>query len=484
MQIQPGDRPGIWIQNNAAIVHGTGLFFTKTHRKLGGVNRLSKGILGGIVLIAGGLLLVAFLLQTTLRSEATRKALQESLSQALRMDVRFESLRPTVFKGSLLTGLKASRDGGSSLCAKEVYVRPRLLSLLRGQCVLSEIRIAGARLILVEHPKTPAQSEADDKTQTALVHRGRPRLAIRRFKIENSAFECFDASGKARAQLEGIHLELVNIGPESGEGTLRIAQGKLYELLPFQHLDSPVQITASHCRLPALRATCGAGVVEATASIETSAPQLPFQLRADARDIDLSTFSEPNAPRHATGKAAGRVELSGLLLQPDSLQGSGQLSLENGTLKGFGTLQAIGEVFHISELARLRVQEARSRFTIAHRKISLQELVLQGNDLTLSAPGDIGFDHQLQLQAQISLPERLLSGKVLQMFRDRFSPPDAAGLRSIAFSVTGTTDRPKTNLLESLVGGSLGGVLDQLMGTFLKPKKSDKPAAPPAGSNP
>lgn len=442
------------------------------------MNRLSKGILWGTVLIAGGLFFSALVLQITLRSESTRAALQDGLSQALRMDVRFESLRPTFFKGSLLTGLKASREGGSSLCAKEVYVRPRILSLLRGQCVLSEIRIAGARLILIEHPRTPAQSEADGKTQSALVPRGRPRLAIRRFKIENSAFEWFDGSGKARVQLEGIHLELSNIGPESGEGTLRIAQGKLYELLPFHHLDSPVQITATHYRLPSVRATCGAGTLEAAASIEINAPQLPFELRTQARDIDLSTFSEPNAPRYSTGKAAGHVELTGLLLQPDSLQGSGQLSLENGTLQGFGTLQAIGEVFRISELARLRVRQARSRFTIGQRKIALQELVLEGNDLTLSAPGEIGFDHQLQLQAQISLPERLLSGKILQMFRDRFSPPDAAGLRSIAFLVTGTTDHPKTNLLENLVGGGLGGVLDQLMGTFLKPKKGDKTAAP------
>jgi hypothetical protein len=49
--------------------------------------------------------------------------------------------------------------------------------------------------------------------------------------------------------------------------------------------------------------------------------------------------------------------------------------------------------------------------------------------------------------------------------------------------VTGTLDKPQTDLLEklvgdnlgSIVGGALGGVVDQFLGGFFKPRKAAKP---------
>jgi hypothetical protein len=94
------------------------------------------------------------------------------------------------------------------------------------------------------------------------------------------------------------------------------------------------------------------------------------------------------------------------------------------------------------------------------------------------------------LQAQISLPEQMLRGKALQLFDKRFSSTDGAGRRSLAFQVTGTLDKPQTDLLDKLVGdnigavvgGALGGVVDQFLGGFLKSRKPAKQEAKEAGA--
>lgn len=445
---------------------------------VGGVNRLSKGILLGVSLTAGLLLLSALALRTTLQSESTRQRIQESLSHALHMEVRFERLRPTFFKGSRVTGLKASREGGSCISADEVFVRPRLLSLLRGQFVLAEIRVQNARLVLVDSPQNEAQIATDAKTQAALIKNGRPKLAIRRITLENAALDWIDAKGKSRVQMEGINLFLSNHGAEAGDGTLSISRGILYELIPFKDLESPIHISAGHYTLSPIHATSGGGSLEAKAKASPNEQDIPCSLTAEAKDIDLAKISEEIPTLHSTGKAQGTFSLSGLLKKPETLRGEGQLQLQEGTLKGLGVLQSIGQVFQISELTNLNVKKANCQFAVAERKVTLKELFVDGNELTLAAPGEIDFEQHLDLKGKLSLPEKMLSGKILQMFSAQFSPPDEAGRRSIGFQITGTVDKPKTDLLQKLVGENIGGVLNKLLGGFLKPRKSE-PSSPP-----
>jgi uncharacterized protein involved in outer membrane biogenesis len=399
------------------------------------------------------------------------------------MEVRFERLRPTFFKGSRITGLSASREGGSCLSAKEVFVRPRLLSLVRGQFVMSEIRVEGARLVLVDTPRSQTQAVTDTKTQVSLVKNGKPRLGIRRLILENAAFDWIDAKGKARIQMEGIELNLSNHGVEAGDGILRIARGTFYEVLPFQNLEAPIHISGGIYSCAPVRAISGGGTLEASIEATPRQQDIPFSATAEARDIDLERISQEIPSLRSTGKAQGKITLAGLLKNADTLRGEGVCTLENGILKGLGVLQSIGQVFQISELANLKVKKASAQFSVGNRKILLKELLVDGNDLTLSAPGEIDFEQRLNLNGKLALPEKMLSGKALQAFSDKFSPTDASGFRSIVFQVTGTVDKPKTNLLQKLVGDNLGGVINSLLGGFLKPKRTE-PAPPKETQSP
>jgi hypothetical protein len=459
------------------------LFLERSPRRLGSVNRLSKGILAGLGLTAGALLLLALGLRATLQSDYTRKRLQEALSEALHMNVQFQQLRPTFFNGCRLTELMASREGGSCIQARELFVRPRLSALLRGQLVLCEIHIDSARVVFVSPPPTPSLPSpalaSGDKLQEAL-RAPSARFAVEKVGIENSALQWIDRAGKTVVQLEGVHLRLQQEPSGEGKGSFQIKRGVLSEVLPFHHLEAPVEIREGSYRVPRFEAVCGGGKLSGALEARPSGEGIPFLCNLQAREIDLARITAEQPSVQSTGIFQGTLSLSGQASRLESLVGEASFSLHKGVLKGLHLLQSLGQIFQISELATFQVQEARGQLRLRESQIRLLDFALLGGDMALHSQGLLGLDQSLQLDVKLQLPERMLNGKIAQMVSDRFSAPDAQGLRSILFQVTGTTANPRTNLLEKLVGENLGGAVQKILGGFLKPKKTDAAPPPPA----
>ena len=449
------------------------------------MNRISKGILLKVALPIGGVVLLALALRASLKSETARVRIQESLSQALQMEVRFEKLRPTFFKGSRVSGLSASRPGGSSFTAREVYVRPRLLSLMRGQFVLSDIRVEDVRLVLVEsaNPAGVETPQAANNTRSKVFGNSPSKLTIRHLGIENASVDWIDAKGKVTLRVQGMGLHLYRLGEASGEGRLKVQGGVILEAVPFRNLESLIEISQGRYTLPHLHCESGNGSVEAHFELEPFHAEIPFAIRATAARLDLEKMSQ-DAPRlQSSGMVDGNLELAGRWKHSDSFEGKGDFKLQNGLFKGLSVLQSIGQTFQISELSNFRFEQIHLAFRVAQNKVLLEDLQATGADISLSASGAVDFDHQLALQVRFGLPERLLRGKTLQLFQDRFSAADETGRRSISFEVAGTTEKPRMNLFEKLVGEGVGSMIDKVLGGFIKVKRVD-PAPPKDGPAP
>lgn len=454
------------------------------------MNRLSKGILAGVLAAVGLVVVLAFAFRAALKSDAARERIQSSLSGALGMNVRFEKLSPTFFKGTKVTGLMASREGGSCFLAREIYARPRLLSLLKGEFVLSEVRIEDAKLVWVDSQKGSAAAAVREAAVRLpvlqLPKSDNSQSVIRRFQVRGSSFEWIDSDGKRRAMLDGIRLQITGLGTEGCSGALSVSRGSILDLLYFTDLSALIAHSENGYRITPIRCASGGGVVEAEIGLSPGGFGTQMDLQSNLQNVDLQKISEELPSVHSTGILQGRMNLRGQLHQPETFQGEGEFSLENGMLKGFNILQMIGQIFQVHELANLRVSKASTAFRIEDRKFLVSELSIRGGDIALSAPGEIDFDQRLNLRAKLALPEKMLEGRILQAFSDRFAKSDDSGMRAIEFQVSGTMDKPKTNLLEKLVGGNLGNVIDKVLGGFLKPKKErpkpepEQPAADPA----
>jgi hypothetical protein len=87
----------------------------------------------------------------------------------------------------------------------------------------------------------------------------------------------------------------------------------------------------------------------------------------------------------------------------------------------------------------------------------------------------------LQLDSQLAIDDKIRS-QLFKAIRQNFRPTNEPGYFALDFQVGGSVDRPKSNLVENLVGRDLrdlGGVINSLLGAAPTdhPKKK-KPASP------
>ena len=475
---------------------GFPLFMRESARKLRAYMRLSKGIFLKVCLSFALGLCVLNALKLVLRLESAKTRIRNSLSTALGMDVQFEKLRSSLLWKIKINGIKGSSVGGASFSAHELQINPRLLSLVRGQLVLSEVHIDKPRLTLVDRPTSsphgvPAGASAVQKDTPSelppVIKKLLPQhdhSPVRRLVITGGGLDWIDAGGHSLIQAESVQLELNADTNGHGNGRIAIAKGAIAELISFHGLQSAIELNDGLLSLPALRATSGEGQLVVSLGLQTKRPGMPVDVKAALKAVDLAIMTAELPALKLAGMANGDLELTGLALQTASLNGKAQLQIENGFFKGMGLLQLVGQLFQIQELSNLKVKSANAQMIIADSNIRLTELLVQSDDLLFHAPGVIGFNRQLSLNARLSLPERMLNGKNIQHFNSRFSPPDAQGNRSIDFSITGSLDKPRTNLLEKITGEGVGNMVQQLIGNFLKPRQTEQKTEQPPAADP
>ncbi len=426
-----------------------------------------------------------------LRMHAVQQRISDSFATAMGMEVRFEEFHPGLVSGLRMSRLTATNKRGDSLAVREVFAKLKVLPLLTGHLVFSEVALDGVRLVKMDQPEKsdnagtpvvpafgtdPARGSSDLR-RLKLLH------AVRSVKISDAALDWMLVDGRAKLQLEGVNLLFSKDDSGAGEGELRVDRGSWMEVVQFRDLQSAVTLASEKLKLSGIQARCGGGVLGGGAELVLSEGRT-FAMDLAATGVDLGAMSEELPRLKLAGRAQGGLKLQGALADLSSWTGGGQVAILDGKFKELSLLQALGQVFQIQELTNLKVKEAKMQFNVSEAKVQFQELSLVGGDIVLVAPGTMDFNRNLLLNAKLTVPERLLTGRVSQMLGRGFSPVDEAGLRSIAFQVTGTLDKPSTDVVEKVVGDGLGGVVGQLLGGFLKSRKTDRQEAKNLGSEP
>ena len=449
----------------------------------------SKVILTTLVGLA--VLLVIGLLSagTLLRSNLMQNQIRERLSRALQMEVRFESFRPGIFGATDLGNFTACNTSGDSLSAREISLQLRLLPLLKGNVVFSSLNVADLRLVRLEPAPAPTGTE-DSAAQKATSSSGplpfvlkNPLTALHELTVTNASLDWQRADGRSKMQMVGVDISLRAVGGGKSEGEVHIKQGTFLEMVALTGFESSLEYSNQTLFAKHFTARCGGGLVEGKAEWGMADIQ-PFTLQLSGTGVDLAVMSEELPGTRLSGAAEGALELRGPWVEQKSWVGGGRLDIREGTMPKLQFLKVIGQMFQIQELATLNLQLAEVRFRIGEGSLWLDPFKLNGGDIVFSAPGRVGFTGELELNAQLTLPGRLLNGKMGQLLGGRFSAPDTEGRQSVAFQVTGTAQNPKTDLMERVVGGDLGKLVGGLLGGFLKPRKAEATEAKDAKLGP
>jgi hypothetical protein len=171
----------------------------------------------------------------------------------------------------------------------------------------------------------------------------------------------------------------------------------------------------------------------------------------------------------------------------DSLAGRGEVVLHNGLMEQYPLLKMIGEALQIEELSRLDLQQAQLDFRLGENKAHIESLVLESPNVSLTAKGATDLDgNHLDLAASLAIDSKV-SRQLPGWVEGNFEPVPGNDRRMIHFGVSGSVQKPKTDLMRVMVGQKIEKPVIELL-RYLnggkRKKKPDQPEPQPTEVNP
>jgi hypothetical protein len=223
--------------------------------------------------------------------------------------------------------------------------------------------------------------------------------------------------------------------------------------------------------LSQISAHVGGGDVTGRFTMQPETEESPFHVEMKFRGVQADQIiTEAGGPGGVLqGKLEGNMKTEGKTTDPDALAGSGEIFLHDGQLRQFNLLVALGQLFQIEELTQLHLDQAEAKYHLTPGAVAIDELVLRSANIHLSATGTVSFRGKLHLSSRLAINEKIRA-QLYKPIRPNFQPTEEPGYSAVDFEVGGTLERPKTNLLEKVVGRDLKDLVNSFLGG-----KSDKP---------
>jgi hypothetical protein len=185
-----------------------------------------------------------------------------------------------------------------------------------------------------------------------------------------------------------------------------------------------------------------------------------------------------------TGRLEGFLDAGGTTADQNALSGKGEIILRDGQVRQYSLLVALGQLLQIQEFQQLRLDQAQVKYHINPGVVTIDEVILRSENVRLSGTGTVSFDGKLQLESQLAVNEKMRS-QLFRAIRENFQPTNETGYSAISFQVTGTVGRPKSNLMDKLIGRDLkdlNSVISGLIGGGKSEKARKKKAAAEAAA--
>jgi type II secretion system protein N len=494
---------------------------------------MSRIILIGLGLIVGVALLILLGVNMYVQSRATQARIQQELSQRLGTTLRIQRISVTPWWGLKLTGITIpqSQPGVSPdfLTAKTFRLRIRFSSLFSGHLVIKEVSLVNPEIVWAQNadgkwripsvpppiapPKTasvetpvapppapgekpvavePPVSSLPPSIPAPLENEPAPYTPeVEGVNVTRARFRFLDEKLKSVATFEDVGFRSNFRTATELSGNVTIAKTSLRDRFFLQELHSPLSYDQQALDFSAITARAGDGRIAGRFLIKPEAPDSPFIVNVRFNDVqaDKIVTEAGGAPGMITGKLEGHLDATGKTADPNALAGTGEIILRDGQVRQYSLLSALGQLLQIQELQQLHLDEALVKYHIDPGVVTIDQLVFRSENIRLTATGTVSFDGKLQLESQLAVNEKIRS-QLFRAIRDNFKPIDEPGYTALNFQVGGTVGRPKTNLMDKLIGRDLkdlSSVITGLIGggkSEKKKKPADEPAAAAAPASP
>ncbi|HEY2614287.1 MAG TPA: AsmA-like C-terminal region-containing protein [Chthoniobacterales bacterium] len=484
-----------------------------------------------LVILAGTIVALAVLIligmNLYVQSQGTQARIQQELSRRLGTTLRVRRISVTPWAGLKLSGITIpqSQPGVSSdfLTAKTFRLRVQFTSLFRQRLVIKEISLLNPDVVWPQNadgkwrlPGEDRVSRAEQENSSSVVP---PKVVtqpvapaevivpppappvetpppasftpeVRRVNLIRGRFQFLDAKLKNVATFDDVRFRSTFRTATDLSGHVSIAKTSLRDRFFLEQLESPLRYDPNELEFSQITAQAGGGKIMGRFKIQPQAADSPFSVSVNFRRVQADRIvSDAGGPAGTiTGRLEGRLDASGKTADPNALSGNGEIILRDGQVQQYSLLVALGQLLQISELRQLPLDQAQVKYHINPGVVTIDELILRSQDIRLSGAGTVSFAGQLRLESQLAINEKMRR-QLFRAIRENFQPTEEPGFFAVRFQVSGTVERPKTNLMDKLVGHDLkdlGSVLNSLMGggksDRIKKKKTDDASSPgPAG---
>jgi uncharacterized protein involved in outer membrane biogenesis len=489
------------------------------------VQKVTRIVLIALGVILGIALLILLGVNMYVQSRGTQARIQQELSQRLGTTLRIQRISVTPWWGLKLTGITIpqSQPGVSPdfLTAKTFRLRIRFSSLFGGHLVIKDISLVNPEVVWAQNadgkwripsmpveatpppPKTVAVGTpiaappppADQNAASPSVPANSPPVLgqtenkgsftpeVQGVSVIRARFRFLDQKLKSVATFEDVDFRSNFRTSTDLHGNISIAKTSLRDRFFLQQLQSPLQYDSNQLDFSQISARAGEGQITGRFTIQPQAEDSPFTVSIRFKDVQADKIITEAGGNLGTvvGKLEGHLDASGKTADPDALAGSGEIILRDGQVRQYSLLMALGQLLQIQELQQLHLDQAQVKYHINPGVVTIDELVFRSENIRLSATGTVSFDGKLQLESQLAVNEKMRS-QLFRAIRDNFKPSDEPGYTAVSFQVGGTVGRPKTNLMDKLIGRDLKDLSSVISGLIGGGKSKKKPAEEPAAS--
>jgi type II secretion system protein N len=486
---------------------------------------MSRVLLITLGVLVGVGLLILIGVNLYVQSRGTQARIQHELSQRLGTTLRIQRISVTPWWGLKLTGITMpqTQPGVTPdfLTAKTFRLRIRFSSLFGGQLVIKEVSLINPEIVWAQNadgkwrfpslpspaptptiapqesvasgppPITEQKIEAPQNPATSAPPASVPPIEstpasytpeVQAVNVVRARFRFLDEKLKSVATFEDVDFRSSFRTINDLSGNVTIAKTSLRDRFFLQELHSPLTYNSSKLDFSQIVARAGEGHIAGHFTIEPQTEDSPFTVSVRFTDVNANKIivEAGGVPGTVTGNLEGRLDASGKTADPDALSGEGEIILRDGQVRQYALLVALGQLLQIQELQQLRLDQANVKYHINPGVVTIDELTFRSENIRLTATGTVSFDGRLQLESQLAVNEKMWS-QLFKAIRGNFKPIAEPGYTAVNFQVSGTVGRPKTNLMDKLIGRDLKD-LSSVLSDFLgggksKKKPADEPAA-------
>ena len=470
-------------------------------------------------------LLIALLLGLNLyvQSQGTQARIEQEVRNRLGMPLTIQGISITPWAGLKLSGIsipETSGIGSSNLFeAKTLRLRVGLLSLFSNKLLIKRVSVIDAKIVWTQNAdgkwRLPSAREGANRrvvpnggenaiagsvpepqetavnpgetTPSKILHTpGQPKTGetkttrfvpeVRRIDLSRADFRFLDRSGNLVAAFENVGFHSNLRSDEDVHGNSRVSKISLRDRFFLEDFKSPLEYDTDHLVLSQISAHVGGGDIAGHFSMQPDIEDSPFDVEIKFRNVDADRIvADAGGPRDVVqGKLDGNFRAAGKTADRTALSGAGDVILHDGQVKQYSLLVALGQVFQIEELTQLHLELAQAKYHITPGIVNIDELTLHSQNIHLSAKGTVTFGGKLHLDSQLAINEKIRS-QLFKPLRANFQPTDEPGYSAVEFEVGGTVDRPRTNLLEKVVGRDLKDLVNSLWGGKTPKPRKKKP---------